>query len=147
VLENSDFRLLTTYILLFLHKAKRIYDMVNKMVASTAFRHCWLLTIQYHHHAYLIRHVKHQSTDNETRTQSIAQHLQYPRPSTRSEASGITVPSAKKLLHWKSLRKAKQKDDLEMENGRRIRQDVCRGRRLSADKDIRQPVLLFVRFS
>ena len=40
MLENSDFRLLTTYILSFLHKAKHIYAIVNTMVASTAFHHC-----------------------------------------------------------------------------------------------------------
>jgi len=81
--------------------------------------------------------------------QSIAEHLPYPQPSTRSEASGITVPSDKQLLPRKCLRKAKQKDDLEMENGRRIRhaQEVCRWWRFSADRDIRQPVLPFVRFS
>ena len=39
LLENSDFRLLTTCILSFLHKAKHIYAMVNTMVASTAFHH------------------------------------------------------------------------------------------------------------
>ena len=40
VLENSYFKLLTTYILSFLHKAKHIYAIVNTMVASTAFHHC-----------------------------------------------------------------------------------------------------------
>jgi len=81
--------------------------------------------------------------------QSIAEHLPYPRPSTRSEASSITEPSAKQLLPRMCLRKAKQKDDREMESERRIQhaQEVCRGERYSADKDIRQPILPFVRFS
>ena len=39
MLENSDFRLLTTCILSFLHKAKHIYAIVNTIVASTGFHH------------------------------------------------------------------------------------------------------------
>jgi len=62
--------------------------------------------------------------------------------STRTEAGGITLPSAMELLPWKCPGK------VEMESARAIRhaQEVCRGRRFSIDKDIRQPAPPFVRF-
>ena len=37
MLEIDDFRLLTIYTLSLLQKAKRMYDIVNQLVASIAF--------------------------------------------------------------------------------------------------------------
>jgi len=53
------------------------------------------------------------------------------------------------LLPRKCTGKAKKKDDLETESGRGIwhAQEVCWGRRFSVNKDIRGPVLPFVRLS
>jgi len=147
VLEIDDFRLLTTYthfrscirwnvstILLTRWLLRQRSTAVSFLRSNATTLHTWWNTI------------KHRSTGNETRTQSIAEHLPYPRPWTRSEVSGITVPSAKELLPRKCYGKAKQKDDLEMESGRRIRhaQEVCRGRKFSVDKDIGLSVLPFV---
>jgi len=51
------------------------------------------------------------------------------------------------FLPRKCTGKAKKKDHLRTESGRGIwhAQEVCRGRRFSVDKDIRRPVLPFVR--
>ena len=67
---------------------------------------------------------------NETRIQSIAEHLASPWQCTQPEAGGITLFSAIELLPRKCPGKAKQKDDLEMESGKAIRhaQEVCQGR-------------------
>ena len=132
----------------FLQVGKRNYSNPKQTVALQMFHHCEPLTLDTPTRHNWYENIKHRSTNNEAQIQLLAEYLPYSRQYTQPEACGITLPSVMEVLPRKCPYKAKQKDDLEMESRGVVRhaQEVCRGRRVSVDKNIRLHVLSFVRF-